>query len=127
VRAIFGHLVNVFETDPRWLWRVLAAGGCGLVIAVGVILQDGAKLGSSEIICMLIMLPTFSLVAGCLLATIDTVRKRVGQSAVARSLRWLVVGVGVDCRAFRRWISVGNIDRQSNMAALSDGLMRRCS
>jgi hypothetical protein len=86
VRAIFGYLVSIFETDPRWLWRVVAAGGCGLAIAVGVILQEGAKLSFGELISVLILLPSFFVSAGCLLATIDNVRGRIQSGAVVG--RW---------------------------------------
>jgi hypothetical protein len=91
VRAIFGLLVNVFETDPRWLWRVLAAGGFGLLIAVGVVLY-GEDLGSGAIICILIMLPMFCLIAGCLLATIDTIRKRIESGAAVNRLSRVLFG-----------------------------------
>ncbi len=79
--SIFGHLVRIFETDSRWLRRVLAAGACGLAIAGVVVLQENAKLRRDEIIGVLTVLPAFFLLAGCLLATMDSVRTRIQSGA----------------------------------------------
>jgi hypothetical protein len=81
VIEIFGFFVRIFEADCRWLRRVLAAGGCGLVIAVAVVLKEVGKLRSNEIIAVLTMLPAFFLLAGVLLATTDGVRRRIESGA----------------------------------------------
>ena len=81
MRAIFARFVRIFETDSRWLCRALAAGACGLTIAAAVVLEEGAKLRRVEIIVTVTMLPAFFLLAGCLLATIDSVRRRIQAGA----------------------------------------------
>ena len=81
VRSIFGHFVRIFETDSRWRRRVLAAGACGLVVAGAIVFQEGARLRRAETIAVLSMLPVFFLLAGCLLATVDSVRSRIRSGA----------------------------------------------
>ena len=87
MRDIFGFFVRTFETDSRWCLRVLAAGACGFVIACGVVLKDFAKLEAGEMIAVLTVLPGFFLLAGCLLATMDSVRKRIESGA---QVSWLL-------------------------------------
>jgi hypothetical protein len=81
MRDSFGFFVRIFENDPRWCRRVLAAGGCGLLIAGAVVLKEFAKLQAGEMIAVLTMLPAFFLLAGCLLATMDSVRTRIESGA----------------------------------------------
>lgn len=74
---MFARFVKTFESDPRWLWRVLAAGALGLVLALETVWQGRAKLGPGVVIALLISLPAFFLAGGCLLATMDSVRQRI--------------------------------------------------
>jgi hypothetical protein len=77
MRHPFAYLVDVFQTNPRWLWRVLAAGGCGLFIAVATVILHYDEIQLDEAIGILVGLPSFFLVAACLLATMDNVERKM--------------------------------------------------
>jgi hypothetical protein len=77
VKPVFARLVETFETDPRWLWRALAAGVFGLVVAAEAVWQSGEDVTTVEGMAMIFGFSVFSLAGGCLLAIKDIVRGRM--------------------------------------------------
>jgi uncharacterized membrane protein len=90
VVSAFAYLVDCFENQPRWVWRVLAAGGCGLFLAIAFLVRCGAEASIFEAVVALVMLPLSFLAGGFLLATMDEVRRRTEAGhTVSRAARIL--------------------------------------
>ncbi len=71
------RFVRVFEKNPKWRWRVLAAGGFGLTIALLAVITHPADFGVAGGVAAIVSLTGFFLLAGCLLATMDYVQSQI--------------------------------------------------
>ncbi len=94
MKLLFENFVRVFETDRRWLLRMLAAGGYGLLIAIAAVWQGQAKFDPAAMISVLIALPALFVLAGLFLATKDVVRQRLQKGESVGRLSRLLFGRG---------------------------------
>jgi hypothetical protein len=87
--------VRIFESNPKWRWRVLAAGGCGLVIALLSVLSKPALFGVAGAIATVVGLTGFFLLAGCLLATMDYVQWQIQTGQKVGRVQRVLFGMGL--------------------------------
>jgi len=96
---LFAYFVKLFESDPRWLVRVGAAGACGLILAVYCAVkgfwQGRIAFSISMIIAMLIGIPAFWIVGGAFLASADMTRRRLRAGEPVGVVSRVLFGAGV--------------------------------
>ena len=122
VNRLFRIWFKLFQSDPRWRVRVAAAGGCGVLIAVGAVWRGRAALSLFEVIATLIGVPAIMTTAGVFLATADVMSREsyrarpagVGSLACALRRGHLVTPVLGD-RCPDRGISVGDLVRNNDL------------
>ena len=95
MRLLLRYFVKLFEQNPRWLVRVLAAAGFGFALALYVVLKNMATISAEYVIATLIGVPAFMTAAGLLLATADTVRRQLRAGESVPAVLRLLFGAGI--------------------------------